>query len=258
MSEDDLRAYQQASNDAVTGIARYGCFTPDTPALMADGTTKRIDQVEVGEQVLAHDPATGEDVPATVEQTFVHEKVPTLRVTTTSGTVETTATHPFYVQDRGYAPATDLHEGDTLHTPDGHTTTVVSIQATGRAETVHNLAITGHHNYHVATSTGQPILVHNNTNPSGCGPEEWAANRATELQSQVPEASRGRITMAAGVAETAEGEQLHVIATSEPRGYLRKGVTTNSDEIVATGDGHAETTIIDWSNEQGHRVVWPS
>ena len=155
----------------VTGIARYGCFTPDTPVLMADGSTKRIDQVEVGEQVLAHNPATGQDEPATVEQTFVHEKVPTLRVTTTSGTVETTATHPFHVQDRGYTPASDLHEGDTLHTPDGHTTTVVSIQATGRAETVHNLAITGHHNYHVATTTGQPILVHNNTNPGGCGPE---------------------------------------------------------------------------------------
>ena len=39
---------------------------------------------------------------------------------------------------------------------------MVSIQATGRTETVHNLAITGHHNYHVATTTGQPILVHNN------------------------------------------------------------------------------------------------
>ena len=153
----------------VTGIARYGCFTPDTPVLMADGSTKRIDQVQAGEQVLAHNPTTGQDEPATVEQTFVHEKVPTLRVTTTSGTVETTATHPFHVQDRGYTPAEQLREGDILHTPDGHTTTVGSIQATGRAETVHNLAITGHHNYHVATSTGQPILVHNNTNPSGCG-----------------------------------------------------------------------------------------
>ena len=155
----------------VTGIARYGCFTPDTPVLMADGTTKPISQVETGEQVLAHNPTTGQDEPATVEQTFVHEKVPTLRVTTTSGTVETTATHPFHVQDRGYTPAEQLREGDILHTPDGHTTTVVSIQATGRAETVHNLAITGHHNYHVATTTGQPILVHNNTNPGGCGPE---------------------------------------------------------------------------------------
>ncbi|CAM3115848.1 hypothetical protein [Propionibacterium acidifaciens] len=49
---------------------------------------------------------------------------------------------------------------------------MVSIQATGRTETVHNLAITGHHNYHVTTTTGQPILVHNNTNPNRCGPVE--------------------------------------------------------------------------------------
>ncbi|WP_147383050.1 DUF6531 domain-containing protein, partial [Propionibacterium australiense] len=95
----------------VTGVSRYGCFTPNTPVLMADGTTKRIDQVEAGEQVLAHDPATGQDVPATVERTFTHENVPTLRVTTTEGTVETTATHPFYVEGRGYTPADQLHEG---------------------------------------------------------------------------------------------------------------------------------------------------
>ncbi len=238
----------------VTGVSRYGCFTADTPVVMADGSTKPISQVEAGERVLAHDPATGEDVPASVEQTFTHERVPTLRVTTTGGVVETTATHPFYVEGRGYTPASELHEGDTLHTPDGQVTQVVSVQATGRAETVHNLTIAGLHNYHVVTDTGQAILVHNQT-VNGCGPEEWAANRAAELQSQVPEASRGRVTMGAGVVETVEGEQIHVIATSEPRGYLRKGVTANPDEVVATGDGHAETTIIDWSNEHGHRVV---
>ncbi|VEH89196.1 polymorphic toxin-type HINT domain-containing protein [Propionibacterium australiense] len=155
----------------VTGVSRYGCFTADTPVVMADGTTKRIDQVEVGEEVLAHDPATGEDVPATVERTFVHENVPTLRVTTTEGCVETTATHPFYVEGRGYTPADQLHEGDTLHTPDGQTVQVVSVQATGHTQTVHNLAIGGLHNYHVATNTGQPILVHNQTKKS-CDPVE--------------------------------------------------------------------------------------
>ena len=29
----------------VTGIARYGCFTPDTPVLMADGTRRLIHSV---------------------------------------------------------------------------------------------------------------------------------------------------------------------------------------------------------------------
>ncbi len=155
----------------VTGVSRYGCFTPDTPVVMADSSTKPISQVEVGEQVLAHDPATGEDVPATVEQTFTHDNVPTLRVTTTNGTVETTATHPFYVEDRGYTPASELHEGDTFHTPDGQVTQVVSVQATGRVETVHNLAIGGLHNYHVVTDTGQAILVHNQARKS-CDPVE--------------------------------------------------------------------------------------
>ena len=42
---------------------------------------------------------------------------------------------------------------------------MVSVQATGHAQTVHNLAIGGLHNYHVVTDTGQAILVHNDQNP---------------------------------------------------------------------------------------------
>ena len=169
----------------VTGVSRYGCFTADTPVVMADGSTKPISQVEVGERVLAHDPATGEDVAATVEQTFTHENVPTLKVTTTGGVVETTATHPFYVEGRGYTPASDLHEGDTLHTPNGQTVQVISIQATGHHETVHNLAIAGLHNYHVATNTGQAILVHNQTK-DGCGISE-AQQEAIEKAASSPD-----------------------------------------------------------------------
>ena len=188
----------------VTGVSRYGCFTADTPVVMADGSTKRIDQVEVGERVLAHDPATGEDVAATVERTFVHEKVPTLRVTTTGGVVETTATHPFYVEDRGYTPADQLHEGDTLHTPNGQVTQVVSIQATGHHETVHNLAIGGLHNYHVVTNTGQPILVHNQTK-DGCGPGSGVDYDPAEEVERIAreQASRGRSDLLNTLSEEA-------------------------------------------------------
>lgn len=145
----------------VTGVARYGCFTADTPVVMADGSRKRIDQVRVGDRVLAHDAVTGGEVPATVERVFTHEDVPTLRVSTTEGVVETTATHPFYVEGRGCTPASELCEGDVLHSLDGAVVRVVSVQATGRARTVHNFTVAGLHNYHVATSTGQTILVHN-------------------------------------------------------------------------------------------------
>ena len=78
-------------------MSRYGCFTADTPVLMADGTTKPIGQVAVGERVVSHDPITGEDTEAEVEATHVHHDVPTLEITTTAGTITTTSTHPFGV-----------------------------------------------------------------------------------------------------------------------------------------------------------------
>ena len=169
-----------------TGVSRYGCFTADTPVLMADGTTKPIGQVAVGERVVSHDPVTGEDVEAEVEATHVHHDVPTLEVTTTAGTITTTSTHPFYVQGRGWTPAADLRRGDRLKTPDnttspdpdnrtatgpgrtddtastigadavptgdGEAVAVLTIQPTGRTTTVHNLTVRSTHNYHVLTT----------------------------------------------------------------------------------------------------------
>ena len=176
-----------------TGVSRYGCFTADTPVLMADGTTKPIGQVAVGERVVSHDPVTGEDVEAEVEATHVHHDVPTLEVTTTAGTITTTSTHPFYVQGRGWTPAADLTRGDRLKTPhttspdttddtasttgadagpagDGQAVAVLTIQPTGTTTTVHNLTIRSTHNYHVLTipttnhaDTTGPDTNHTNT-----------------------------------------------------------------------------------------------
>ena len=155
---------------------------------MADGTTKPIGQVAVGERVVSHDPVTGEDVEAEVETTHVHHDVPTLEVTTTAGTITTTSTHPFYVHGRGWTPAADLRRGDRLKTPhtttnpdpdnrtanntagpgrtddtasttgaaaspagDGEAVAVLTIRPTGTT-TVHNLTVRSTHNYHVLTT----------------------------------------------------------------------------------------------------------
>ncbi len=60
------------------------------------------------------------------------------------------------------SPAGELHEGDQLRTPDGDTVEAQSIQSTGRRQTVYNIEVDGHHNYHVATEHQTWILVHNN------------------------------------------------------------------------------------------------
>ena len=146
----------------VTDVARYGCFTKDTPVLMADGTAKPIQDVVAGDEVMAFNADTGANEPATVTRTFTHEDVETLVVRTNQGDITTTATHPFYVENRGYTPAGQLHEGDHLHTPDGNTVQVLNIQSTGQHHTVHNLEVNGLHNYHVATDNQTWVLVHNN------------------------------------------------------------------------------------------------
>ena len=128
---------------------------------MADGSSKPIADVVVGDEVLAFNPETEAAEPRRVTDTFVHEQVATIEVTTSAGVVTTTVNHPFYAEGRGWIPAGDLHQGDQLRSPDGSLVEVVSIQATGRSETVHNLAVDGLHNYHVQTEQGQALLVHN-------------------------------------------------------------------------------------------------
>ena len=170
-----LDGASSAALEKATGTARYGCFTPTTPVLMADGTTRPIKDVRPGDRVASRDPATGRLVAATVDRTHTHARVPTIRLTTTSGTVTTTATHPVHVAGRGYVPAGSLRAGDTLTTPGHAPVHVVSVQATGHTTTVHNLTIRHTHNYHVHTTTKQAILVHNNgTNktPGACDPPE--------------------------------------------------------------------------------------
>lgn len=145
----------------VSDVARYGCFAEDTAVLMADGTSRAIQDVAVGDEVMAFNAETGTNEAAKVSRTFVHEDVETLVVRTEQGEVTTTATHPFYVEGRGFTPAGELHEGDRLRTPDGDQVVVQSIQFTGRRQTVYNIEVEGLHNYHVATEAGTWVLVHN-------------------------------------------------------------------------------------------------
>ena len=127
---------------------------------MADGTAKNIEDITEGDRVASTDPDTGQDTTSRVERTFTHDKVATLRVTTTTGELVTTSNHPLYVEDKGFTPAGRLHQGDRLRGPDGTTTEVTTLQPTGTTETVHNLGVAGTHNYYVRTGTHW-TLAHN-------------------------------------------------------------------------------------------------
>ena len=166
----------RVAHDACNGAA---CFTGDTPVLMADGSSKPIQDVQPGDQVTAWDPDTDTTQPRTVTRTWTHENTETLVVgLEDGGQVETTTGHPFLTRDRGWTPAGHLKPGDQLHTPDNTWVTVQSIEATGHARTVHNLEIEDLHTYHVHTGTTW-TTVHNSCNVSG---SEEITSRAARRQ----------------------------------------------------------------------------
>ncbi|MFC4059653.1 RHS repeat-associated core domain-containing protein [Planomonospora corallina] len=150
-----------------------GCnsFVPGTLVLMADGSRKPIEQVEVGDLVLATDPETGrtEAKPVIALITGQGEKdLVQLTVDTdgdrgdATGVVIATDEHPFWVPDlRVWKNAGDLRPGAWLQTGAGTHVQVTAVAAwTATGQRVHNLTIDDVHTYHVGVGAAD-VLVHN-------------------------------------------------------------------------------------------------
>lgn len=153
-----------AGGKLVSKTAKNGCFVAGTQVLMADGSSKNIEDVQVGDEVTAADPETGETHGRRVVDTYVHENVPTYDVNTTAGTVTSTEEHPFYVQGKGWVPVRDLQPRDALVDPKGEEVEVVSVVPTGETATVHNFHVDELHSYHVQAG-GAWLRVHNECVP---------------------------------------------------------------------------------------------
>src|SRR6218665_2945876 len=80
-------------------------------------------------------------------------------------------------------------------------------------------------------------------------------NRQSRRTAALPSAQQGRITMGVGLAEDASGAPRVLIGTSEPRGYLRPGVLLKSGETLAPGLGHAEADIVNFTQQNGLRLL---
>ncbi|MFD9616614.1 polymorphic toxin-type HINT domain-containing protein [Streptomyces virginiae] len=155
---------------------KTNCFLAGTLVLMADGSQKKIEDVEVGDSVLATDPISGEKEARPVEKLIRTEgdrELNTLSIATSGGVDEITATreHPFWSpSEQTWVEAADIRPGMTLETA-GVTAAVVT---ENRAFTDHvktyNFSVADFHTYYVLAGS-TPILVHN----AACEP--WTSYR---------------------------------------------------------------------------------
>ncbi|MCG5442616.1 DUF6531 domain-containing protein [Micromonospora sp. NIE79] len=152
------------------GKCASNSFAGETRVLMADGSHKRIDQVRVGDRVLATDPTTGRTEQRAVTALIVgagNKKLVEITVGTggtkdgATGKVTATEGHPFWVASMGrWVTAGELEVGYVFETADHRPASVVAVRKWIERQVVHNLTIDEIHTYHVAAE-GADLLVHN-------------------------------------------------------------------------------------------------
>ncbi|MEW1552198.1 ricin-type beta-trefoil lectin domain protein, partial [Streptomyces tsukubensis] len=145
-------------------------FVPGTLVLMADGTTKPIEEVKNGDKVIATDPKTGETAVETVVAEIEGKGSKNLVEVTidTDGskgsaisTVTATDGHPFWVPElKEWIDATNLEAGNWLRTGAGTLVQITAVERRTADATVHNLTVSDLHTYYVSAGAA-PILVHN-------------------------------------------------------------------------------------------------
>ena len=143
----------------------FNSFTPDTPVLLADGTTEPIKDVKVGDGVEATDPTSGKTRSEPVTQ--LHDNQDTdltdLLVQTPTGLaiIHTTQKHPFWNQTaKHWTPASALTPQTVLQTDDETLVTVIYASNWSGSQDMRNLTVAQIHTYYVVAGF-TPVLVHN-------------------------------------------------------------------------------------------------
>ncbi|NBM18084.1 polymorphic toxin-type HINT domain-containing protein [Streptomyces sp. GC420] len=143
-------------------------FTPGTHVVMSDGSTKPIEDVRIGDEIVVTDPESGLTTTRTVVATIVTEDDKhfvdlTVSKKGSDGTdsLTSTTTHPFWSPSEGtWVDAGDLEPGMTLRTVDGGTVQIEKTHEYRKLQRTHDLTIDDVHTYYVVAGT-TPLLVHN-------------------------------------------------------------------------------------------------
>ena len=196
-----------ATNTADDVIGAVCSFSGETRVLMADGTTKPISEIEVGDEVLAYDPETGERGPREVAHLWVHQDT-LVDLAIGGAIVTTTEDHPFWNETDGrWERADALDSGDFVLTANGGRLRAGRMGRVTHSASAYNLTVDEIHTYFVLVGS-QSVLVHNT-----CGdflsPPSQIAERLRVSTREVKDA-------------------IHAVKTNLPRG----GPICNPDVVV--------------------------
>ena len=156
----------ESSGSRLTPKGCANSFVPATGVLMADGSTKEIKDVKVGDVVLATDPETGKTTPEKV--TALHDNLDhafaDVQIQDAHGqtsTIHATANHLFWDDTaQKWTPAAQLPAHHTVRSPNGSLAHVTGVLTLMGNRHMLNLTVNELHTYYVLAGT-TPVLVHN-------------------------------------------------------------------------------------------------
>jgi hypothetical protein len=154
------RTNQVALSDPIPtggGQQTCDCLAAGTPVWTAKGPVA-IDQIKIGDLVLAQHPDTGELAYKPVLRMTIRPQGKLLKVTAGGEEFQTSGGHLFWVAGEGWKKSRDLHSGHVLHTVRGPLH-VGSVEPGSEAQT-YNLVVADFSTYFVGQSL---ILSHDNT-----------------------------------------------------------------------------------------------
>jgi len=222
----------------IIGKIRKGCrlssFLPGTRVQLSDGRSKPIEDIRVGDKVIATDPVTGTTAARPVTHLISSAGTKQLvRILidddhnrrTPPAAITATDSHPFWVPAlKAWVPAASLAAGLPIRTRDGRTAAIASVSVSTLIAKVHNLTVADIHTYYVAAGKTS-VLVHN-----ACGP-----NSATRP---------GQIASAFGATTKQVKDAIHAVKRD---GLPRDGAQRNPDVIVDLDNGEVYVKMPDGS-----------
>ena len=132
-----------------------GCFLEGTKVLMADGTSKNIEDISRGEIIMSYDLSSNKKVANTVIEKYTHPDYPDYLIINES--LKVTTNHRIWVNNTAWARADELRIGDVMSNSSGEAVVVSDIELKSGNNTVYNLHLQSeNHNYFA-----DGILVHN-------------------------------------------------------------------------------------------------
>ena len=199
------------------------CFVAGTIIKTKDGE-KNIEDVEVGDYVLARNPETGEQEYKKVSETFAHKEDVIVHVKIGNEDIQTTFNHPFYVVGKGFVRAGKLEVGDEILTSEGQKISIEKIEIEVLAEPVYvyNFTVEDFHTYFVSELG---VWVHNT-----CPGSKGGSGRTTSENSTILGNNLAREGRAVGEGEAAA----HIVASTGSKRQWE--AASSSRELLAKYD----------------------